>query len=252
MLQITGAAAAASASASSAHALQTAIRMPGLEGYADCTAASAWPHVILMMIAVAGLFGNIGDLKVANYGKVLPLIVVAGYFVCSAVWAALGGLSLAQAFEVGGQQLLRLDTRAVTISVVNAAGLIGLLGLQALLEGQSKSFKVREVMWWLLDFTLDDLLEVTGEVTDVTRRPHQWLEAVTPSSATCDMIAVFSRWVAVGLGFVMGAGLSAIGLANPLALSTLYLSCIAAVVYLYCVRGDNHRVSDHCEDRWER
>ena len=234
----------------SSHALQIAPG-DGAEGHADCVTASAWPHIILMMIAVAGLFGNIGDLKVANIGKVLPLFMVAAYFVCSSVWAALSGLSLVEAFEVGGQQLVRLDTRSVIISVVNAAGLIGLLGLHALIEGQFKSFKVREVMWWFLDLTLDDLLAVTGEVTDVTRRPHQWLEAVTPSSAACDAIKVVSRWVAVGLGFVMGAGMSAIGFANPLLLAAVYLSCLCVMVYIYLVRDDSSRVSDHCEDRWE-
>ena len=156
--------------------------------------------------------------------------------------------SLREGFDLGHIRLFQVE--AVNQQAVGKR--VGLLGLQALIEGQTKLVNVKEVMWWLLDLTLDDLLEVTGGVTDVTRRPHQWLEAVTPSSSTCDAIQVVSRWTAVRLGLVMGATMSLFGLQNPFPLIAVYMCCIATVIYLFHVRDDTFRVSDHCEDRWEK
>ena len=108
-----------------------------------------------------GLLGNseLGKhLKLATVGKVLPLIVLVGYYVGSAGWAAVvSGLSLPAALQSSGRELGLLDGRAITISVVNAAGLIGMMGLNALIHSVGKTANVNDVMWWLLDHTLDDL-----------------------------------------------------------------------------------------------
>ena len=97
-------------------------------------------------------------MKLATVGKVLPLIVLVGYYVGSAGWAAVvSGLSLPAALQSSGRELGLLDGRAITISVVNAAGLIGMMGLNALIHSVGKTANVNDVMWWLLDHTLDDL-----------------------------------------------------------------------------------------------
>ena len=112
----------------------------------------------------------------------------------------------------------------------------------------NKQYPCWEMIWWVCDIALDDLLEATGTVAADNRRPHQWLEQVTPSKAFCEFMLAFSVRHAIKIGLFTGVAYSLLLHTAPVVLVVVCI-CTFIRVFLYYYWGP--RLSVHLEDRWD-